>query len=432
MKLHILGVCGTFMAGIAQIAQALGHDIVGIDQNVYPPMSAVLEDHHIQLISGYDNYPSLPRPDIAIIGNALSRGNPAVEYILNQKIPYVSGPEWLAKEVLASMTVLAVAGTHGKTTTSSLLAWILQHAGLEPGFLIGGAPANFAYSARLGGGKYFVIEADEYDTAFFDKRSKFIHYRPDIFVLNNLEFDHADIFDSLEAIMRQFHHAVRTVPQNGSIIHNIDDANITAVLQRGCWSKRIAFGKHQLETMNTVTWAMHGEYNALNALAAIAAAKSIGIPEAKSIEALSSFAGIKRRQEKIAQIDTIQIFEDFAHHPTAIRQTLQGFKERLTSGRIIVLLELASNTMRAGHHHHLLAPSLTEADCAYVYTPGKQDLALEEAFQNTPTLLYSDLDQLISEVVRNSRAHDNIIIMSNRDFGGIYKKLPAAIQANHS
>lgn len=410
MNLHILGVCGTFMAGIAQIAQTFGHTVTGIDQQYYPPMSDILQAHGIVCIKGYEQYPSLPKPDLVIIGNALSRGNPAVEHILNEKIPYVSGPEWLAKEVLIKKTVLAVAGTHGKTTTSSLLAWVLECAGLEPSFLIGGSPSNFPSSARLGKGQYFVIEADEYDTAFFDKRSKFIHYKPDVLILNNIEFDHADIFDSLEAILRQFQHLLRTVPARGTVVFNQDDPNINNVLARGCWSTQVPFGKDQLKHFLTqVQWNMHGEYNALNALAAIAAAKAVGVTETEAIKALSSFQGVKRRQEKIAEVNTIQLFEDFAHHPTAIQQTLQGFKDRFPSQRLIVLLELASNTMRGGYHHTQLPTALALADTYYIHTPGEE------------------IESLIKQVVEHSRPHDIMVIMSNRDFGGIYQKLPKAL-----
>ena len=388
MKIHILGICGTFMGGIAVLAKQAGHEVSGSDANVYPPMSTQLEEQGISLCEGY-NAEDIPADvDEVVIGNAMSRGNPAVEYVLNKGIAYSSGPEWLSRNVLNNRWVLAVSGTHGKTTTSSMLAWMLEYAGLTPGFLIGGVPSNLGLSARIGDAPFFVVEADEYDTAFFDKRSKFVHYRPRTAILNNLEFDHADIFENLDAIKKQFHHFVRTIPGDGLIVKNGEDENIDAVLQQGCWSQLAAFHKEhdvnhekddwsigetsedgkrfdvQLDgkVVATVEWSFHGLHNRLNALAAIAAAQHAGVPVELSCEALKEFKGIKRRLEVIGTVNGVTVYDDFAHHPTAIEETLSAMNELKGDGKVIAVLEPRTNTMRMGVHKDRLSASLQQAD----------------------------------------------------------------------
>ncbi|MBT8134471.1 MAG: UDP-N-acetylmuramate:L-alanyl-gamma-D-glutamyl-meso-diaminopimelate ligase, partial [Gammaproteobacteria bacterium] len=380
MKIHILGICGTFMGGIALLAKQEGHEVSGCDANVYPPMSTQLEEQGITLCEGFEPDDIPEDVDEVVIGNAMSRGNAAVEYVLNNNISYSSGPEWLSKHILKQRWVLAVAGTHGKTTTSSMLAWILQYADLNPGFLIGGIPANFGLSARAGEAPFFVVEADEYDTAFFDKRSKFIHYHPRTAVLNNLEFDHADIFDDLDAIKKQFHHFVRTIPGDGLIIKNGEDDNVSSVLDMGCWSQVAAIHKdhdpahsdddwsvgeasedgRQFEVLldgkvvTEVNWSLHGAYNRMNALAAIAAAQHAGVPVEVSCEALGEFRGIKRRLEIRGVVSGVTVYDDFAHHPTAIAETLAAMKEVKGEGRVFAVLEPRSNTMRMGVHKESL------------------------------------------------------------------------------
>lgn len=387
MKLHILGICGTFMGGLAALARERGDQVAGSDQNVYPPMSDQLRALGIDLQSGYREAHLRPAPDLVVVGNATSRGNAAVEYMLNARLPYTSGPQWLGECVLPGRRVLAVAGTHGKTTTSSLLAWILQHAGADPGFLVGGVPENFGVSARLGGGDAFVVEADEYDTAFFDKRSKFVHYRPEVAVLNNLEFDHADIFDNVAAIQKQFHHLVRCVPGNGRLIVNGEDPRLDDVLNMGCWTAVEKFSISETPSadqhwqarllrpdgsvfelyrsgklIGTAHWPLLGRHSVMNALAAIAAAAAVGVDPEKALAALPEFLSAKRRMEPIDNARGIHIYDDFAHHPTAIATTLDGLRARVGDARIIVAIEPRSNSMRLGAHSAELAPSLRDAD----------------------------------------------------------------------
>lgn len=394
MHIHILGICGTFMGGIAVLARQAGHKVTGSDTNVYPPMSTQLEQQGIALMQGYDAAHLQPAPDAVVVGNVMTRGNAAVEYVLNRGLNYTSGPQWLAENVLHERWVLAVAGTHGKTTTSSMLAWILEYAGLKPGFLIGGVPANFGVSARLGESPFFVVEADEYDTAFFDKRSKFVHYRPRTTILNNLEFDHADIFDDLDAIKKQFHHLVRTVPGEGLLVVNAEDANLADVLKKGCWTPTEKFGDHtvaewqcanvsadgrtfdvlhQGKRVGMVEGGMLGRHNRLNALAAIAAARHAGVSVEQSIAALKEFKGVKRRMELRGEVKGIRVYDDFAHHPTAIIETLAGLRAAVGGARIWAVLEPRSNTMRMGAHKQQLAPSLAVADQVLMYQPENID-----------------------------------------------------------
>jgi UDP-N-acetylmuramate: L-alanyl-gamma-D-glutamyl-meso-diaminopimelate ligase len=454
MHIHILGICGTFMGGIALLAREMGVRVSGSDAGVYPPMSSQLEEQGIVLHEGYAPEQLSPAPDQVVIGNALSRGNPAVERVLNERLAYTSGPQWLAENVLADRWVLAVAGTHGKTSTASLLAWILEYAGLSPGFLIGGIPANFGISARLGSGPFFVVEADEYDTAFFDKRSKFVHYRPRTLVLNNLEFDHADIFPDLAAIKRQFHHLVRTVPGNGLIIENADDANLAEVLAMGCWTPReaVSLSGHeaawQVRRQSTdgssfnvlldgvlaglVNWQQIGEHNMHNALAAIAAAHHAGVPVSMAIEALAEFQGVKRRMEVRGRINGVTVYDDFAHHPTAIATTLQGLRNQVGSARILLVLEPRSNTMRMGVHSETLAASMQEADRIWMHEPGDLAWSLSDVARagEVPASISSSVEDIIDEVVRETRSGDHILIMSNGGFGGIHQKLLSRLQAS--
>jgi len=447
MKIHILGICGTFMGGIALLARDLGVEVSGSDANVYPPMSTQLEEAGIVLQTGYAAGHLEPAPDCVVIGNAMSRGNTAVEHVLNHDLVYTSGPQWLAERVLRGRWVLAVAGTHGKTTTASMLAWILEHAGLSPGFLIGGVPRNFGCSARLGDGPFFVVEADEYDTAFFDKRSKFVHYHPRTLILNNLEFDHADIFPDLAAIQTQFHHLVRTVPGNGLIISNATDPNLAAVLGRGCWSpvetasaapggsgwgvvKQAADGSCFDVLLDgvpagTVRWELLGDHNILNALMAIAAARHAGVPVPQAIAALAEFAGVKRRLEVRGQVAGVTIYDDFAHHPTAITTTLQGLRRRVGDARILLLLEPRSNTMRMGVHRDTLAGSMQAADRVWLHRPDDLGWSLEEVMRQmrVPGRISDTVDGIVEEVVREVRAGDHVLVMSNGGFGNIHQKL---------
>ena len=444
MHLHILGVCGTFMGGIAQLAQAMGHRVTGSDANVYPPMSTQLEAAGITLYQGYDTAQFDPEPDVVVIGNAMSRGNPAVEYVLARGLRYSSGPQWLAEHVLQDRWVLAVAGTHGKTTTASLLAWILESNDLKPGFLIGGVPGNFGVSARLGEAPFFVVEADEYDTAFFDKRSKFVHYHPRTLVINNLEFDHADIFASLEAIQTQFHHLVRTVPNNGLIIKPVADAAVDEVIARGCWTPLQTVGEggewqaklqqadgsafellHDNKSVCTIQWSLHGLHNVSNALAAIAAAHHAGVPIANVCESLAAFKGIKRRMEIRAQINGITVYDDFAHHPTAIHLTLQGLRNKVGRSRIIAILEPRSNTMRMGIHANTLAESLSYADQVYLFEPANMNWSLANVQQqlgDKATLAHTTQD-IIDQVSAIADSGDHILIMSNGGFEGLHQRL---------
>lgn len=445
MHIHILGICGTFMGGIALLARAMGHEVSGSDANVYPPMSIQLEEQGIRLMQGYDPAHLEPAPDCVVIGNAMSRGNPAVEYVLDKGLPYTSGPQWLAEHVLQGRWVLAVAGTHGKTTTSSILAWLLEDNDLKPGFLIGGIPKNFGLSARLGETPFFVVEADEYDTAFFDKRSKFVHYRPRTTILNNLEFDHADIFADLEAIKIQFHHLVRTIPASGLIIAPHEDEAMNDVLQRGCWSEVEYFGAgkegwttkditedaSQFQVLlngkeqGIVNWSLIGQHNKLNALAAIAAARHVGITPANAIDSLSRFESIKRRMELRGKVRGITVYDDFAHHPTAIKLTVEGLRKQVGAERILAVLEPRSNTMRMGVHEDALGPSLDGADQVYVYKPKGVDWQVDHAVSHRPESgwVYEDTQQLIETLVTQSQSGDHILIMSNGGFENIHERL---------
>ncbi len=404
MHIHIIGICGTFMGGLAVLAKQAGHDVTGSDANVYPPMSTQLEQQGIQLMTGYVQENLKPQPDVVVIGNALSRGNPEVEAVLRQGIKYTSGPQWLAEHVLQDRWVLAVAGTHGKTTTASMLAWILEYAGMQPGFLIGGVPNNFSVSARLGEAPFFVIEADEYDSAFFDKRSKFIHYRPRTAILNNLEFDHADIFPDLTAIKKQFHHFVRTIPDNGLLVVPSADANIADVLQQGCWTPQETFDinsanwaiaevdeggqtftvTYKEQTQGKVRWKLLGQHNQLNALAAIAAARHAGVATEHAIEALAEFSNVKRRLEVRGEIGGITVYDDFAHHPTAIATTLAGLRTKLGNQRIIAVLEFASNTMRQGFHIEDVPHSFACADQVIFAKPNGVDWEIDTIAKQVP------------------------------------------------
>jgi UDP-N-acetylmuramate: L-alanyl-gamma-D-glutamyl-meso-diaminopimelate ligase len=448
MHIHILGICGTFMGGIAAIAKELGHKVTGSDQNVYPPMSTQLEKLGITLTQGWSPEQFNPVPDIVIIGNAMSRGNEAVEYVLSRKLPYTSGPEWLKNNLLQNRWVLAVAGTHGKTTTTSMLTWILSDAGFNPGYLIGGVPGNLDLSATAGIDPFFVIEADEYDTAFFDKRSKFVHYLPNTLVLNNLEFDHADIFDDLDAIKRQFHHMIRTVPNNGLILNNADDVNITETLELGCWTKTQSVGQQgdwqvnlldnklgnqdgsafevilNQQTLGTVNWDMTGLHNVYNGLMAIAAARHAGIDVQVAIQALNQFKTPKRRMEQIYAQHDIHVYDDFAHHPTAITTTLQGLRNKVGGARIIAILEPRSNTMKMGVHKNTLVESWQQADKTFVYQDQQQSWQLPSGLNLT---VCDDIELIVSQVVDFVCPNDHIVIMSNGGFGGIHVKLTNAI-----
>ena len=439
MRIHILGICGTFMGGLAALARADGHEVSGSDENVYPPMSNQLEALGIELTEGYDPAVLDPAPDLVLIGNALSRGNPCVEHVLNERLPFASGPSWLGENYLSGRRVLAVAGTHGKTTTASMLAWILEQAGHRPGFLIGGLPTNFGVSARSGD-DWFVVEADEYDTAFFDKRAKFVHYRPEITVLNNLEFDHADIYADLNAIQQQFHHFVRTIAGKATILVNADDAALKGVIERGCWSQlsRFAMGAEadwqvrmnepagrELtflragEPVADLAWKLTGRHNAMNALAALAAAEAAGVAPAQAAAALAEFQGVKRRLEYLGEVNGACVYDDFAHHPTAIRLTLEGLRRSIGGARILVALEPASNTMRGGHHRNELAPALAAADHVWFKTSEAMDWDPAEILarlegQGRPRRQISNLLKDLREAVRPG---DHVVFMSNQGFG---------------
>ena len=454
MHIHILGICGTFMGGIAQLACAAGHRVTGCDTGVYPPMSTQLEAAGIDLVEGYSPEQIALEPDHYVVGNAISRGNPLLEEILDRGLPYVSGPQWLADNVLQGRWVLAVAGTHGKTTTSSMLAWILEDAGLSPGFLIGGVPLNFGVSARLSGklgdSPFFVIEADEYDTAFCDKRSKFIHYRPRTVILNNLEFDHADIFADLASIETQFHHLVRTLPRNGLLVSNAGETSLERVLARACWTPVERFneasswriegsdtdGSLRLmrgdEEIGSTNWALNGEHNRSNAVAALLAARNVGVPFDKGLEALSRFENVKRRLELRGTVRGVSVYDDFAHHPTAIATTVAGLRRKIGTGadapRILAVLEPRSNTMKLGVMKAQLPASLAEADLAYCYAANLGwDPAQALAPMGEKAVVSDDLDTLIGRIVAEARPGDQILVMSNGGFGGIHGKLLAAL-----
>jgi UDP-N-acetylmuramate: L-alanyl-gamma-D-glutamyl-meso-diaminopimelate ligase len=443
--IHILGICGTFMGGIAAIAKQAGYRVTGCDANVYPPMSTQLEARGIALTEGFGIEQLDLKPDVFVIGNVVSRGNPLMEEILNRNLPYISGPQWLADTLLRDKWVLAVAGTHGKTTTSAMLAWILEYAGLNPGFLIGGVPQNFGISARLGSlsssgegeSPFFVIEADEYDTAFFDKRSKFVHYHPRTAILNNLEFDHADIFNDLAAIETQFHHLVRTVPGNGLIISNGREATLDRVLQRGCWTPVERFGTHdgwQIDDVNHVTlhgklqgtlnWELLGEHNRQNALAALAAARHAGVPIAQGLSALGEFKNVKRRMEVRGVANGITVYDDFAHHPTAIDTTVAGLRHKVGGARILAVLEPRSNTMKLGVMKDALPGSLKDADLVFCYAGNLGwDAHSALAPLGSKAIVEEDLGELIETISAAARPGDHILVMSNGGFGGIHEKL---------
>lgn len=445
MKIHILGICGTFMSGIAIIARQMGHEVTGSDMKVYPPMSIQLESQGIELMEGYEAKNIPADVDCVIVGNIVRRGNAAMEYVMEQGIPYESGPEWLARNLLRDRWVIAISGTHGKTTTTSLVTWILEHAGLEPGYLIGGVPENFGVSARVGKSPYFVIEADEYDCAFFDKRSKFIHYHPKTLILNNLEFDHADIFTDLDAIKTQFQYLLRTVPGNGLIIHHAPDENLSDVLSRGCWTPTAAFGcknsawqaeltaadgssfnvLYHHKKVGEVRWSLLGKHNVDNALAAIAAAHHAGVEPQTAIEALAQFKNVKRRMEVKGSVKDIIIYDDFAHHPTAIATTLAGLRAKIgIKARLIAVLEFGSYTMRTGVHKEKMEEALRDADMV-VCKSTEQDWGLSAVLNKfkQPTAVYQDVDHLVQQLVPTLRAGDHVVVMSNSGFGGIHEKL---------
>ncbi len=443
MHIHILGICGTFMGGVAQLAVAAGHKVTGCDTNVYPPMSDQLRGAGIELIEGYDAGQTKYAPDIFVIGNAISRGNPLLEAILDQGLPYLSGPQWLAEHILQGRWVLGVAGTHGKTTTSSMLAWILEDANMAPGFLIGGVPMNFGVSARLGETPFFVIEADEYDTAFCDKRSKFVHYHPRTVILNNLEFDHADIFSDLAAIETQFHHLVRTLPNNGLIVSNAAESSLEHVLQRGCWTPVERFNAQQgyrttgddssgrltLHDSNgpigETRWTLTGAHNRANACAALIAARHVGVPFDKGLEALSRFENVKRRMEVRGTVRNITVYDDFAHHPTAIASTLAGLRQKIgPNARILAVLEPRSNTMKLGTMKSQLPASLSDADISYCYSANLGWDAQEAlASLGSKAVIEHNLEEIIQRIATDARPGDHILIMSNGGFGGIHGKL---------
>jgi len=447
VHVHILGICGTFMGGIALIARELGHTVTGSDANVYPPMSKQLEEAGITLTEGYDPSQLEPQPDVVVVGNAMSRGNPCVEAILDKGMPYTSGPQWLAEHVLADRWVLAVAGTHGKTTTSSMLAWILEYANLKPGFLIGGVPANFGLSARAGDAPFFVVEADEYDTAFFDKRSKFVHYHPRTAVLNNMEFDHADIFDSLADIQRQFHHLVRTIPSSGLIVAPKHDQAINDTLNKGCWTPVETFDEGDWSTANEnldgtefdvlfkgesqgrLSWALSGEHNVSNALAAIAAARHAGVPAVVSINALAEFENVKRRMELCGTEKGVRVFDDFAHHPTAIDKTLRGLRAQVGEQKIIAVLEPRSNTMRMGVLADRLVDSLAAADEVLVYAPSTLNWDAEGVLSGLGDKLTveHETQAIVDRIAQTATADQHVLVMSNGGFENIHQRILDAL-----
>lgn len=451
MHIHILGICGTFMGGIAQIARALGVTVSGSDQNVYPPMSTQLEKAGIELKSGYKALHLTPKPDKVIIGNALSRGNEAVEAVLNEGLDYQSGPEWLKEAVLKNRWVIAVSGTHGKTTTSSMVAWILEYVGLKPGFLIGGVPENFGVSARLGEPPYFVIEADEYDTAFFDKRSKFVHYLAKTCIINNIEFDHADIFDTLGDIQKQFHHLVRTVPGKGTVICPAKDHNVAAVLEKGCWSHQASFGDvsektdwqyklnrkdgsafelyYQKERIGSVAWSLLGEHNVKNALAAVIACHHVGVQGEVACQALAEFKSVKRRLEIKGEVNGITLYDDFAHHPTAIAETLKALRNKIDKAPLVAVLDLRSNTMKMGVHRNSLVQSLGVADQIWVYRAPEVQWPVEEVFGTLGqrAIVSTNIEELITQIVKQTKPGAHVCIMSNGGFENIHHRLLKAL-----
>lgn len=449
--IHILGICGTFMGSLAQLAKAQGYKVTGSDQHVYPPMSTQLEAAGIELIQGFDVEQLDLQPDLYVVGNAIARGNPLMEAILNRGLSYVSGPQWLAEHILKDRWVLAVAGTHGKTTTSSMLTWMLSDAGFEPGYLIGGVPQNFATSASLGGSGFFVVEADEYDSAFFDKRSKFVHYRARTLILNNLEFDHADIFPDLKAIQTQFHHLVRTIPAEGLLIYPDQDEALREVLAMGRWTPVQTLGgdwNFQLlkadgsefkvffagQEVGQVKWNLNGLHNVHNALAAIAAARHVGVQPSISCDALGRFNGVKRRMELVGEVDGICVYDDFAHHPTAIETTLQGVRARFEpQTRITAIIEPRSNTMRLGIHKNALAQACQAANRVFWLEPQGQAWSVADSASggSTTHIVCRSSEEIIKEVAASAQEGEQIVVMSNGAFEGIHQKLIQALQARH-
>lgn len=452
MHIHILGACGTFMGGVALLAKRAGHSVSGQDQHTYPPMSTQLEAEGIELFEGYEPADVPPHTDLVVIGNALSRGNPAVEHVLNSGVAYTSGPRWLGENYLRGKNVIAVTGTHGKTTTASMVAWILEKTGHQPGFLIGGIPGNFGYSAR-DGERYFVVEADEYDTAFFDKRAKFVHYRPSVAVLNNLEFDHADIYEDLKAIQTQFHHFVRTIRGNGTIISNGADSRLEAVLERGCWShlkrfsleagldwqvelikpdgSELAFHQDGLP-VGSMSWAHCGRHNAMNACAAVAAAVAAGIEPTEAVAALAGFSGVKRRMELICDASGVRVYDDFAHHPTAIRLTLEGVRRNVGNARVLVALEPRSNTMRAGVHIDELGPALIAADRVWLLAGEGIDWDPQEALAplDGRGRVVTRSDDLLAQMIDTAKPGDHVVFMSNGGFDSVPARFSQALRDN--
>jgi UDP-N-acetylmuramate: L-alanyl-gamma-D-glutamyl-meso-diaminopimelate ligase len=448
MHLHILGICGTFMGGLAALAREAGHRVTGCDANVYPPMSDQLRALGIDLIEGFGADQLALKPDVFVVGNVVTRGNPLMEAILDAGLPYTSGPQWLAENVLAGRHVLAVAGTHGKTTTTSMLAWVLDQAGLKPGFLVGGVPQNFGVSARLGAGAPFVIEADEYDTAFFDKRSKFVHYRPRTAILNNLEFDHADIFADLAAIETQFHHLVRTVPASGRLVVNGQEDSLQRVLERGCWSEVLRFGgrkeepgtlrargePHSFDVLRGamkvahVDWSLLGEHNQMNALATVAAAEHLGVDPQAAAAALGSFENVRRRLETVGTAGGVTVYDDFAHHPTAIHTTVDGLRRKVGEARILAAFEPRSNTMKLGAMKALLPWALEEADLSFCHA-GNLGWDAHEALAplEDQAVVCADIPSMVRAIVAQARPGDHILCMSNGSFGGIHALLLAAL-----
>lgn len=435
--IHISAICGTFMGGIAQLALQKGFRVTGSDKNCYPPMSTQLEQAGIQLMEGFSADNLEPQPECVVVGNAMSRGNPEVEYMLERGITYRSGPQWLADNILHDKWVISVAGTHGKTTTSSMVAWILEYADCNPGFLIGGVPENFGVSARLTDSIFFVVEADEYDTAFFDKRSKFVHYRSRTTILNNLEFDHADIFDDLSAIETQFHHLVRTVPGNGLIVHPTDSPALDRVLQRGCWTPQQSFGSngdwqfelvepdgsqfnvyHQTQLVGKVKWSLMGLHNVNNALAAIAAAHHAGITIDVAIEALGQFKNVKRRMELKGEQGGVKVYDDFAHHPTAIQLTLDGLRKSVGKSPIIAVVDIRSNTMRMGYHKDKIVPALAQADIKIIHDPEHIKWTDDES-----VIVADTVDKVEQAILEHAQTGGHVLLMSNGAFGGIYDRL---------
>ncbi len=448
-KIHILGICGTFMGGLALLARESGYEVSGCDENIYPPMSDHLSEQGIQIKLGY-GVEDLPEADVYLIGNALSRGNEAVEYLLSKRVNMLSGPEWLYSSILKNKKVIAVSGTHGKTSTTAMIAWIFEYLGKNVGYLIAGKPNNFEASSRLGSDEIFVIEADEYDTAFFDKRAKFIHYHPDVLVLNNIEFDHADIYSDLSQILKQFHHLVRTMKEEASIIFPETDVNIKTLLELGCWSKKIGFSGNKDstnyykaltedfsssqivsgETVSTLNWSMLGEHNAMNAMSAILACKNFGTKVEDALKALESFLGVARRQELILETDEVILMDDFAHHPTAIKTTLKGLRNKYKSSRIIALIEMRSNTMKSGFHDDVLHLATEDADVVYWKSNNNDQLDLLKVNAPAKTKIISTIEETVEDVMGSLQPNDLLITMSNGSFDGLPASLFKALKGN--